>query len=115
MAHDRPGERGLARARFTDKAQHLALGDGEVDVLQHGESAVARDVIERVVADIEDGHRSSRGLRASRRPSPSRLKQIAVAAIASEGATITHGAWCMKRRASDTINPHSEAGGCAPR
>ena len=61
------------------------------------------------------GHRSSRGLSASRRPSPSRLKPIAVSAMATAGATIIQGAWCMKRRASATISPHSEAGGWAPR
>jgi hypothetical protein len=39
------------------------------------------------------------------------LKQIAVVAIASAGATMIQGAWCMKRRASETIRPHSDAGG----
>ena len=40
---------------------------------------------------------------------------MAVAAMAIQGATIIHGAWCMKRRASETIKPHSDAGGWAPR
>src|SRR5260370_27611003 len=116
MTHDCPRKRGLARARFAHQAQHLPGLDRQRHVLQHALRATMRQVVERIVADLQDGaHRSSRGFSASRRPSPRRLKQIAVVAMASAGATMIHGAWCMKRRASDTIRPHSDAGGWAPR
>ena len=50
-------------------------------------------IIEAIVFDGEDRLIDrSRGLSASRRPSPSRLKPIAVRAMAAPGATIIHGA-----------------------
>src|SRR5439155_12190427 len=115
MAHQRPGERALAGAGLSDEAQYLAWSDLQRNVVQHTHRASGRDVVECIILDRKyRGHRSSFGLRASRRPSPTRLKAMAVSAIAAEGAINPHGAGGMYWRASATMSPHSDAGGWAP-
>ena len=93
-AHDRPGERGLARSGFADQPDHLAPRDPEVDAVECADGAGSRDVVERVALDREDvglGRHQVRGLRASRNPSPSRLKPIATSAIDKLGQRIIQG------------------------
>ena len=91
--HDGGGEGAFARAGLTDQAENFAGFDRERHVVQHANRSPVTEIIEAIVFDGEDRtHRPIRGLSASRRPSPTKLKPIAVRAIAAPGATIIHGA-----------------------
>lgn len=94
VAHDGEAQRSLARSGFADQTQHLAGADLKFDVLQDVERAARQLIVEAVVSHLQHSShwRCPLGLRASRKPSPSRLKPIAMMAMARPGMSIIHGA-----------------------
>ena len=52
-AHDGIGGDGLARAGLADDGQRLALGDGDVDVLDGAHDAAARRELDGQIANVE--------------------------------------------------------------
>jgi hypothetical protein len=91
VAHDREGERGLARAGFSDEPQNLAARDREANVVEGPEGAGRCRIIQGVTLHGEHIHAHALGFSASRRPSPSRLKPMATSAMARPGQTIIQG------------------------
>ena len=80
----------LARARLADEAEHLALAHAEVDTVDRLHDAVAGEEPRAQAGDLEQrrvavGHLLSLGSRASRRPSPSRLKASTLIMIMMPG------------------------------
>ena len=90
VAHDRPGERRLARAGFAHQAQHLARPRSRGrSSLQHAPACRLRRRSRACSPRIVQAPGSSlvRGLSASRSPSPSRLKPIATSGDGKAAAT----------------------------
>jgi hypothetical protein len=116
-AHHRQHRDGFARARFADDRQRLVALDADVDAVDGSERAPAHGEADAEVADVEKGHHDLRSLgsSASRSPSPNRLIAITVMRMARPGSVTSHGSERMNSRASASIAPHSESGGCAPR
>src|SRR5262249_3551052 len=122
--HGQHGE-ALATAGFADDAERFALRDSDADLIDRAPGSVVaacgrrrkRDV---EIFDLEQDHvgvsiqRFSLASRASRRPSPSRLKASTVTRIMTPGNVTTHQARDTNSRASASIVPHSGNGGCAP-
>ena len=117
--HHREHRDALAGARFADDAEHLAFVDREAHALDRVHDGALRRKLDVEVFDFEQGHggdqRLSFGSSASRSPSPSRLNASTVIRIMIPGNVTTHHARSTNSRASASIVPHSEAGGCAPR
>src|SRR4029077_1702379 len=113
----------LARPRFADNTDGLALGDGEIDLLHRRDDAAAGLELDGEVADVEQrdrGHRRPQvrrcGSTMSRNPSPSRLKQNTATIRARPGnSAIHHSPETMKEAPSATMMPHSAVGGRTPR
>src|SRR3954447_26328282 len=117
-AHDRPSKRGFPRSGLANEPDHLAPRNPEVDAIECSDGTGSRDVVERVALDRKHvglGRHQVRGFRASRKPSPRRLKPTATSAIEMHGHRIIQEERCMNRLASETISPHSGVGGWAPR
>ena len=93
------GERGhaLAAARLAHQAEDLAAVDPQVDAVHRLHHAVAGEVVGGEAVDLEEGgavgaHRFSLGSRASRRPSPRRLKARTFHMMARPGKNTRWGA-----------------------
>ncbi len=86
-------ELALAGAGFADDADALGLADGEVEALDRVDLAVGRREPHVEVPDVEDrrGHQRSLGSRASRKPSPMKLKQNSVVAMNAVGNSSIQG------------------------
>ena len=89
--HHRVGGHRLAGAGLADDADGLALGDGDVDVLDRAHDAAPRREFDGEIADVEQRaarvmvHVRRCGSTMSRRPSPRRLKQNTATISAAPG------------------------------
>src|SRR5690606_29810185 len=117
QAHERQQRDALAGPGLADDAEHLARLDGEVEAVDGAKEAACRLELDGQIADFDQRRhqRFSFGSRASRNPSPARLKARTVIRMASPGKVTTHQALCTNSRALASMLPHSGVGGCAPR
>src|SRR5690606_16339812 len=107
---------GLARSRFADDRQHLALVDMERYAIDSPERAGCGLELDDQVFDFQKSHGHDLfifGSSASRRPSPTRLIASTVIRMATPGSVTTRQARRMNSRASASMVPHSGVGGCA--
>ena len=89
QAQHREHRDALARARLADEPEHLAPADAEVDAVDRLHDAVGREEPRPQAGDLQERparpHLLSLGSRASRRPSPSRLKASTLIMIMQAG------------------------------
>src|SRR5690606_24620681 len=104
-----------ARTAFAHQRQRFAGGKIEADAAYHGFFRRIAAKTYRQIADRQQtGHavlRWVRGSRMSRRASPNRLKPRMPSMMVRPGKTSSHGACCMRLRASLIISPSDGAGG----
>ncbi len=92
--HDREVRHALAAARFANEAEPLARLDIERHAVDGVDRSLVRSEANDEVIDREERHqRFIRGSSDSRRPSPSRLKPIALSEMAAPVKKMIHGAW----------------------
>ncbi len=92
--HDREVRHALAAARLADEPEPLAGLHLERHAVDGVDRSLVRAEPDDEVIDREEGHqRFNRGSSDSRRPSPSRLKPIALSEIAAPVKKMIHGAW----------------------
>jgi hypothetical protein len=93
--HDRQIRHALAAAGLADEAQRLALLDVERHAVDGVDRALVGSEADDQVLNGKQGHRQRfiRGSSDSRRPSPSRLKPIALSEIAAPVKKMIQGAW----------------------
>src|SRR5688500_15489249 len=120
QTHDRHEDLALARAGFADDAKRLAGLDREADVVDGADGALRGGEGGVEVADVEDGGHAARvpqrslGSRASRSPSPMKLRQSRVTASMRAGPNSAQGAISITSAPSLTRVPQLEAGSCTP-
>lgn len=118
----------LPGAGFSDESQRFALIERQIDAVDGIDRFRVGTIDDAKVGNFQQGfffhclfhsvfsfHQVlSRGSIASRRPSPSRLKERAVIMMKMPGIMIRCGTVRMTSRASASIEPHSGFGGCTP-
>src|SRR5262249_29632272 len=107
----------LARAGLADEPHHLAAADAEVDTVDGLHDAVGSEEPRPQPGDLEQrlAHLLSRGSRASRSPSPRRVKASTLMAIMMPGNSTRKKGVNTLFRSAASIDPHSAVGGCTPK
>src|SRR5262249_32255144 len=103
-------------AGLADQREHLAFGHVERHPVDRQHRAILGTEGDRqVLYGQQQRHRVSRGSRASRSPSPSRLSPRATTTMHTPGITAVHGASRNSGWALVIITPRDGAGGRMPR
>src|SRR5579883_1121750 len=116
-AHQRQHGDALSRTRFADDAEDFAFLDPQIDRIDRVHDAADGREVDGQRLDFDERHRYrfSLGSKASRSPSPKRLKASTVTRIMRPGKVTAHQARSINSRESASMVPHSGCGGCAPR
>lgn len=104
----------LARPRLADDREGLAAGEGERDVAHGDDRPAAGGVLDAQAVDLQQrgGHPHPSPSRSSARET--RFAASTVRAITRPGSVVSHQEVRRKSRPSETSEPHSGVGGCAP-